>query len=329
MDSVPLLHLSDLHIGSVFANNAFKGLSGHHEHDIQLCIGLENGINDARKRLRLSKDDELYTVVSGDITANGLNREYAIAHTMLRGKFRMYRSGFGQFVGLDSSGDGIAVIPGNHDHWDGTYSKQGYNIALFPEHFRNCPWRKVLTGTSLTLELYGVDSNSGVTSTASSWAAQGSVSSASLTAVDKMLAARPLIGTKVVRAIMVHHSLAYTKGPIPRVLVPKALDKRSKDELLRLSAKHGVAAILTGHTHDFLAHPHSAKVGSVSRTVRELRCATTLQGPAARTGAGYLVHRIELDRKGNTTWSAWRYSWCGSGFELLDKKKPWIQFQTP
>ena len=71
MDQLPLIQISDLHIGEVLVHNSFGFISGHHEHDIQLCQGLSLGYEDARKRYRLKGNETLYTLVSGDVSAAG------------------------------------------------------------------------------------------------------------------------------------------------------------------------------------------------------------------------------------------------------------------
>jgi hypothetical protein len=123
--------------------------------------------------------------------------------------------------------------------------------------------------------------------------------------------------------LVVHHSLASGGG----------LRSASCDRLLELAEAYHIAAILTGHTHDFLAKPMDTLPNKL-RKVYELRSASALQGPENRLkpSPGILAHRIFVDAN-QVRWQAWRYEWDSSNksFAILsqDLANPFADFIVP
>ena len=113
---------------------------------------------------------------------------------------------------------------------------------------------------------------------------------------------------------------------MPRVLSPLVLDRTCVDTLVDISAQNGVSAILTGHTHDVFHHIFWRTIAGNYREVHEIRSPTTLQGPAAKTGAGFLLHQISVDQQAGPRWATWHYAWDGSEFVVTPT--PLVRFRT-
>lgn len=334
-EPIPLIHISDLHFGPVLANNQFRFLSGWSAHDFNLCTALPNVLRFIRLRqLGLSPDDILRFVVSGDLTLEGDRRDFVVAHSYLRSRLRIQRTAPGDWTGLNLDEDQLSAVPGNHDHWDSTRLMRAYTASIFPSQFRETPWRKTHTsrGGKLKLELYGIDSNSGLAGKTYSLRAKGKFSTAELTALEIELKAsdaetHPSDVTRV-RAFITHHSPSHPGG-MGRLRTLE-LDPSSRQALLALAAEYRVGAILTGHTHDFFKHPFAVTTPKVSATVMELRSATTFHGPAKAGEQGFLCHLISMGNKG-PVWRSWRFQWNGVRYRPLDPAAglPFAEFDLP
>ncbi len=325
-EPILLMHISDLHFGPVLANNQFRFLSGWSAHDFNLCTALLNAIRFIRLRhLKLPPEDSLSLVVSGDLTLEGDRRDFVVAHSYLRSRLRIQRTPPGDWTGLSLDQDQLSTIPGNHDHWDGTKLMKAYTPGIFPSQFRATPWRKVHTspGGKLKLELYGIDSNSGLAGKHYSLRAKGKFSTNELTALENELKASDAEtqppGMTRVRAFVTHHSPSHPGGM--GLLRTLELDPRSRQAILELAAEYRVGAILTGHTHDFFKHPFAVTTPKVSATVMELRSAATFHGPAKAGEQGFLCHLISMGNKG-PVWRSWRFQWNGVRYRPLDPADP-------
>src|SRR5439155_16583024 len=219
-------------------------------------------------------------------------------------------------TGMAAPDNRIAAVPGNHDHWGGQKSiwPRAYSPYIFPDHFRRAPWYKLWTSSlgTLQLEIYGIDSNSGLKDQQKSLRARGGFSREQLVALENLLIKNGKEeipqGVYRIRAIITHHSLWYTSRL--QVLGLEELDDTSRDDLLALAERHHVSAVLTGHTHD------SGLIPPKAWPVWELRSAATLKGPAKSglRARGFLAHRLSIGRDG-PTWSVWRLHWNGARFE--------------
>jgi hypothetical protein len=322
------VHASDLHIGPNIVSNRFQFFSGYSPHDIQLCRGFEEAFADASVSCG---DNNLRLVVTGDITAGGLQTEFAAAHTYLTSVWVCARRGGpNDKVALNLPLDRLETIPGNHDHWDGSrFPVYSYRPNAVAPHFRKLPWRHCWidnTG-SLELELFSIDSNSGATGR--NPLGQGIVAAADFNILHQLFQSSPPVrsGAIRVRAILIHHSPSYRGSSLmPRVLAPLVLDKTSVDTLVDLSTTNGVSAILTGHTHDVFHYTFWKTIAGNYREVHEIRSPTTLQGPAAKTGAGFLLHRISVNQQAGPHWTTWHYAWDGSQFVV--NPQPLVGFRT-
>jgi hypothetical protein len=329
MEQVAFIHFSDVHFGPVMANNQFSFIHGYDAHDLVLCTAIPQALEDVRTLLEVADDEQLNVVVSGDVTSEGSPQNFTVAHSYLRSTWRLRREPPGNLSGLNRQTDEIGIIPGNHDHWNGKrFPPPAYSKSIFPAHFRPTPWKKIWKSTAgnVELEIYGIDSNSGLQGT-TNLMAKGAISSHELRALDVLLAEsdqRILSqGAHRVRAIVTHHSLSYTGG----VAGKEKLDDSSRDDLLEIAAKYRISSVLTGHGHDFHFQPLVGTYNGTQRVVHELRSATTLQGPALpfSRGQGFWAHRIRLVNSG-MIWSSWRYAWDGSRFVPRNRSAPCVQF---
>jgi hypothetical protein len=337
MSNIALLHCSDLHIGQEPGNDQFEKIPLFrlaNAHALPLGRGLREVVDDVAVQCGLGEDEDAYIVMSGDLTARGHAKEFVVAHSFLRSFWREVRSPENQLAGMDvrdslnDSAPRLAAVSGNHDQWKGKSYRNnvGYNPNLKGTHFRATYWRRAWQSGELELELYGLDSNAGL-STTFSLNQRGQLDLSKNGEVDQLEAylgknQSPILPDGIryqVRALVLHHSLASS-----------GLRRDSRDRLLALAETYHIAAILTGHTHDFLANPMDT-MPNKQRKVYELRSASTMQGPEnrSRPSPGFLAHRIFVD--GNRVrWKAWRYKWDSwtQSFAILsqDVANPFADF---
>lgn len=315
-------HVSDLHFGHVLANRAAGRTPHQHPHDVVKCLALHPALAQARAEHGQQQHDRLRLVSSGDLTLSGGDDELAVGQLMLRSRSRIRRPRPGGLLGLGVGDDDLAQVPGNHDHWRGRRGASNFlkgvpafNRLLHGNHFRATPWLKTWQDpqSGLSLQLFGVDSSSGLSHASASWRQRGSISPAELSALESLLAQPVAGGAPTLRAIICHHSLAYRGG----LLGTAELEPYTRAELLRLAGRHGVSAILTGHTHDFHAHAHpSLSLSGQAVAVHELRCATTVTAGSALNG--FLVHQLSQAANGGFSWQCWRYVWSAGRYARAD-----------
>jgi 3',5'-cyclic AMP phosphodiesterase CpdA len=333
-EPITIIHISDLHFGSILANNQFPVIGGWAAHDFRLCRGLPLTMEYIRATLlELGDADEIRVVASGDLTATGTQQEFAVAHSYLRSRLRLRRPPPGRETGLVLADNEIAAVPGNHDHWDGKTLPRptAYTKSIFPRYFRKTPWMKawVSLGGALELEVYGIDSNSGFEHKKTNFRAKGEFSGHELQILEQLLKEsdlhRPPHGTSRVRALVTHHSLTYT-GRFPGII---SLEDSSRDRIVKLAAEYKIGAILTGHTHESNFHKFTVHVTNppLTRDVWELRAATTFQGPSGPNKQGFWCHLIRTDA-GGPFWTAWRFQWDGNAFRCTSGT-PDVDFPMP
>jgi hypothetical protein len=350
MERIILVQLSDIHIGSV-RNKFYSSTSlqaGLHGHDPQLLRRLAWAFASLRtkKHLAMAPGEPLYVVVSGDLTCTGLRTDFSQAYTYLLSELFPDTPGRNP-VGLRIPRGQIWVVPGNHDHWDGhhRWPQPAHDPSLFPDLFDRTPWQSppILSpkGT-LRLELFGVDSNSGLAGQPYNDTAWGAFSFAELyhpqTGLDQLLrvsvATQPQ-GVQVVRAIVCHHPMnnkAKAGAPPPALGKLGAWPQRARErfmtrligqnpdpllpssmfEILKVARQYEVKALLTGHTHYFWEERHPLQGNPA---VWEMRCSTTLQGPAQTAVQGFYVHQISLEGvPPKPVWRWKRYSYAINKF---------------
>jgi hypothetical protein len=336
-DQVVFVQVSDCHIGRILANRDYTGAirttagSGRSQpsHDVDLCKAFVGALDEVRDVTKMADEAPIRVVMSGDLTASGDPDEFAVAHSFFRSLWRLRRkdvSRFEQEAGLSLVDDEYAGVPGNHDNWYGRGWRESpsYNPNLYPFHFRETPWNKVWPSEKRTMRLFlcGIDSNSGLPDTTNRFA-KGAIKDEQLKALQNGPHPDPNIVT--IKAIVVHHSLAYV-APW-RKMHALELEAESREALLDAAAANGFVAIMTGHTHDPHHEPFSRQVNGGTRVVHELRCASTFQVPPEDT-RGFIVHRIYKDN-GGYVWSTLKYVWHDGRFISEPLSARWNPFPVP
>ena len=234
-------------------NQREVALPGKFEHDILLCRALINAHREARSLLNLADDERIHLVHSGDLTNSGHEQEFEIGHTFIRSRW-CYRRDLITPEGLAGVTNCTAAVPGNHDHMNAQYPFVGaYNPEIMERDFRRTPWSKpswVSRKGAVNVQAFGLDSNSGLSGT--NMRAKGKISEDEFDQLESLLATSDGAGEGyTVKALIVHHSVAYTGGAIDRRAQFMILDDTSRAKLIALAQKYRVTAVLTGHTHDF------------------------------------------------------------------------------
>jgi hypothetical protein len=323
LEQIVVVQLSDLHYGcrrGVVAPRA----KGRVPHDRLLCERLQDAFRDIRRHYAMASSDRLHVLVSGDLTSGGATEEFELVRQYLHEQRP-------DPVDLDAYGLGIperdevfVSIPGNHDHWNDDCMPvvPAFSPWIYQKQFERTP-RRVWWSPSnkLKLEIYGVDSASGLADKETNSTALGKLSTKELITLrsnlDKSNDEEPLApGAHRVRVICCHHSLVYNKGEGPppgivdRTIHANTFDAGSTAALLDIAHTYDVAAVFTGHVHKFWFHQHP--VGS--RFVCEVTCSTSLQKKSGQNG--FWVHQIALI-EGKPKARSIPYSWnpAGSQFE--------------
>ncbi|PNQ95040.1 hypothetical protein C1S70_31025 (plasmid) [Azospirillum argentinense] len=337
MERIVTGHISDLHFGRHLSGRHFAFAKGYRQHDMTLCDGLTGTMRRLPGIHGLGREEVLRVVCSGDVTANGLLDEFIVGNTFLRSHFRQSYGMPPIKVGLALPDTRFAAVPGNHDHWNGNNLLPPYRTSIAANHFEQLPWRQLWCSPqkTLELELFGLDSNLGSggsqPGSKNRIFAQGALSKPQLDELEELMRSSPSPGenTKRVRGIVLHHSLSYKGGILPNVVAPKILPKRYADALLDLMVRQNVSVLLTGHTHDPNHQPIPHTFGGTTHIVHELRSPATLQGPASRTHAGFLVHQVSLETD-QVIWRTWHYRWTTQmGFQVASVHTPWRKFILP
>jgi hypothetical protein len=324
VDQVAFAHVSDTHFDARIIPRAQGPNVGFHPHHLNLCRGLPLALRDVRMRFGLGAADPLNAVLSGDLSRGGGEGEFAVALSYLYNLWQFRLSGPGASTGLRLPPDQFASVPGNHDHWGRRWlPARTFNRTIVGNYFPRTvsSWNWQSTQTGIRLDVFGVDSNSGYSGSPlsiSGTLAAGRISDAEFKELENSLQESRNFGlksrTRCVRAILVHHSIAHRGHVSLGSVVTQELEQTSRDRLLSLAWRYEVAAILTGHVHDFIPHPWTTGSASSQRTVYELRCPTTLQGPGTNTDAGFLAHQVYLDQHGSTIWKWMLYRWQATRF---------------
>lgn len=340
MARIAVVHVSDLHFSGQFMNRQFGWLSGYLPHDLTLCEGLQTAVRKLPRALRLGAGEPLRAVCSGDLTAQGLEEEFVMANSFLRSKFRTsFRRNppiTAPDCGLSWSDDDLVAVPGNHDHWNGNNLVPPYSTSIASQHVAASPWRHLWISPdgALELELFGLDSsldNHGVPIYRSRVLAQGVLSHQQLSDLETLMQNNPMPvrpnGPHRVRAIVLHHSLANRSRWLPGVVATTILPAQYQDQLLDLAAQNGVSVLLTGHTHEHGHETFRRTHNGATADIHELRCPSTLQGPATTGNAGFLLHDLVLKPDGTLFWEAWRYRWTVSKFDPWNPSTPWVSLR--
>ena len=274
MGRILLVHFSDLHMGSKLLGSHHWGwISGLSGHSFLLCQHLETAFFD---RLRpdtvptdfnLGPDEELHFALSGDLTRVGSPNDFYLAYQWLLGsRTRRDPVNTPQPLGLQIPKDNLHSVPGNHDQWNGIspgmtnflHKPDAYNANLTPTWFKPTPWHVAIPSPDgdFTLDLFGVDSNSGLDGEIGNLFAEGSISGQQFVALENLLIQSQQDKRQPhLRAIVCHHSFY---GRFPTL----CLRDPSVKALTALAQGYDVAAILTGHLHSVIHDKHPPGAGT-------------------------------------------------------------------
>ena len=331
-DQIVLVHTSDLHIGTSLMPDPddFHGSlgAGYNPHDYRLLPYLANAIADAMKLVGPVEPEALRYVMGGDLTQGGLDNDYATAFALLHEKIEWRRGPRSRTIGLGWPVDRVIMVPGNHDHWRHKTRQTAFTRGLAPDWFVATPWRHDVetVGKTMRLEIYGVDSNSGLEHQkpgTRNLFARGVISDDEFLRLEDELREAPALvdGHVRVRALLCHHALSSDGG----FFSADPLIDDSRDTLLALAGRYDISVVLTGHTHEFHEQDWPIAPGS-SQKVKELRCATTLQGTRTNPGLqGFWIHSLVRSTSPAGTpsceWTAWKFQFTAGRFDV-DIVKP-------
>jgi Calcineurin-like phosphoesterase len=332
MDGVCLVHASDLHFGDTIGYSRFREFpfDGSNGHQFVLCDAFSGFVSRTGLGRRPASDASIRLVLSGDLTRTGRPAEFDVAHTFLQSQWVRHCAGL-LVTGLRLHPHALVSVPGNHDHW----AQGPYNAGLFDKDFHGTPWPDPVVLTSaagdLRVELYGVDSNSGLRGRRKNLRQEGVLASEELDglerALEKMNAKEWAPGSHRVRVIVCHHGL-FGRGALPaeerknyptlerllrRVWVARHLDAGSRRRLVKIAGRYDVAVVLTGHLHEFMLRGMPYAHGQGERRLWEVRCPATLQGRARDGRQGFLEHRIAV-KDGVVHWWVKRHWWYDGRF---------------
>lgn len=327
VEQIVFAHVSDPHFAADRVSPDAVRALGQDGHDLLLCQALPEALEDLRDRTGMADGSRLPLVMSGDLTRTGQTpEEFETGREYFESTWPNPDQLPTRRYGLDLGTRSVLMIPGNHDHWDGdTQNMWGYNGAIKPLFFPRTPFLRTLRSPSrrLIVELYGLDSCSGFSpiGVGGNVRARGLIADEELNKLTRLLAVsasrfpndRGAV-ERCVRVFVCHHSfqgnwlLGWFAGSLE-------LHNDSQRTLRYLAGRYRVAAILTGHTHDFLADRYD--IPPYTHAIREFRSATTLQAPARYFKQGFFGHRILLDGRGRVWWTAFPYQWQGSYFYPL------------
>lgn len=280
MDQIVIAHISDVHFGDQLFNSHFGFLRGWRAHDKVLCEALKIALDDVHAEASLKDNESIDVVLTGDLSQHGSAKNFDTADTFFR-KWTPASSRIPGPLGLGLELPRLSMIPGNHDHWQRpgslAHRPSAHNPNIFPKPFKKTPWHERLASTNggITLDLFGVDSNSGLAGAQTNLRARGSISAHEFGKLKALLKANSGSGSNNVRVILCHHALSKPLASLPWVLSPKSVQ-----ELTRIVHRYRISAVLTGHTHVFFQTGATSAATSGPRGVVELRSASTLQGPA-------------------------------------------------
>jgi hypothetical protein len=308
-----LLHISDLHIGSLDPSTGDATISptvqigldnfpllGHHAVGLR---ALAEFVADLR-----SRDEQFQILVTGDLSRNGDADELALAGRFFESEIDLIPPN-GDYVGLNAAGK-IIAIPGNHDHWAGLPVPIGATPTNFYHYFiRSLPATRSFPlgkhGHELTLIELDSDADVRPNSIQRTWA-RGSFCS-QLKLLDTMLAARK---EREIRALVIHHARTCTSFSL-------AMSSATMQALDRFLQQHQITVILCGHTHKASVRRHYAgtrecwECGAGSTTQfdvvpRKWRLRLRKPNAISPQPNALMLHRI-FDKDGRLEWTTTTY----------------------
>jgi 3',5'-cyclic AMP phosphodiesterase CpdA len=239
------IQISDLHLANVDAAGVpdYPGVaklwpviplaSGFWGHDPNALSAIEDFFFDTSPPRR---DAQL--IVTGDLTSIGNAAQFDLAIRFLSSRLQL---GIPGSPGLGVKDWLERGIPGNHDHWPGTYNSLGTSTDALKDCFKPDPPPSISThavgGQTMTLIRINTDVDVGAFSQDRAMAWGKFVSH--IRWLDSNLSPRK---PGEFRVMLAHHSYGY-RGLTLRI------DPVSLRALRRALARHQISVLLTGHTH--------------------------------------------------------------------------------
>jgi 3',5'-cyclic AMP phosphodiesterase CpdA len=284
-----LLQISDLHFGDNLGGDApdrlnarlppllarykhMNGVLGHHYKALA-------SLHDFYKEL-WKQTPRCALVVTGDLTANGAESQFDLAHGYLGSKSP--QSAFG--LGLSYDAWASTSIAGNHDHWPGNNRVLGKPTAGLKKYLQDYPkvGPRIELRRELSLRFVFLNSDADVFP----WGydrlfARGHFVSQLAKLRDEL----PATEDGEVRVLIIHHSLmtvspdGNTAQPPPKRFFPPALEitDHSRKALERFLVDFDIRIMLCGHLHVPRFAMIRASNGTETSEVLEARCGTTTQ----------------------------------------------------
>jgi len=311
------VQISDLHIGHIdpvsgdaivsalgarvyaTGQSAFDGLLGHHGQSLQELEAFVAGLRD-------DGEDDLQIIVTGDMTRTGDYVDFSNSQAFLERSLDLRPPTWAVSAGL-GLGSVDLIIPGNHDHWGGSFIALGGGPTQYSGYFRSPlpyvhPCQRL--GNGRRVVFVGINSDADVYALSH----------------DRQLAlgkfesqlndpnSHPGQHAQDIRMMLIHHSW-YQSGTTLRMRTA------SRTRLGQFLVQHGFKAILTGHSHApfldaFTVNPqqvdiHELRAGSASQLDQTPASWKTVWGtlPTRRWPPNsLLVHRVFEDQHKATLW---------------------------
>jgi calcineurin-like phosphoesterase family protein len=327
MHLATLVHVSDLHLGDVAGDGApvhsalaralvsklprFDGLFGHSRPALRRLAEFWKWI--------CEREDNVYLVVTGDLTAYGHGRQFDMATTYLGDELVPPR---GNHVGLHVTDWAQRAVTGNHDRWPGRPVIFGWNSRV-GQMFTYPAVSRLPLPNGQALRFIRIDTDRNVQAVGRNRLfARGSFHSELTALTDAHEGPQP--GDFSV--LLLHHAPSY-RGEYLEVV------EGSRGDLHPFLIEQDAAVMLCGHVHAPRVSTFRARHGDISHEVLEARCGTTTQldrlpfGWRDRHGRRprrklaentLLVHRLESEGA-DARWSVETYRRHPDGF------KPWPQ----
>src|ERR1700736_929766 len=312
MPKVILAHISDLHFDGRILNDRFVGIPHRLGHDKVLAFGLMTALEDVLIDCQ-AEGQPLRLVASGDLTRQGEDSEFAVAHSLLLSQVRLQLDPT-DLLGYAISADHFSSVPGNHDQYGASGPMPGHNPAVRGVHFEDTPWHRRITEGQLTLDLFGVDTNSGHLPAGWNLGAWGDISQYEFNQLEQHLnhSRASQVTEHTVRALVMDLRLSSLGGRVPTFV--GALFPGCRRRIVQICAEYEISAVLTGHTHSLLSKRLTArKRDGNTHSFYELRSPRTLVAHRNASN-GFLAHEI-TDVADNLRWRAWWYVWKSGGFD--------------
>lgn len=275
-------------------------------------------------------------LMNGDLTAYGKRSQFGVGNTFLFSQHAVIDddSDRPQMVGLayplqsENGSDLYAGVPGNHDHGGGKWLwplVKGFDPKIYA-HFHSIPpyVNRYYSSDGIEICVFGIDSCTTFEEAPVNLnpEADGGFSNSHRKEFIELLLvelSKPLTEGFPYRTavILCHHPLSSDEtGPL-------YLD--DANWLAKIAAKFGIRMIFTGHTHSSWTEPVEFKdFNGVAQQIREVRCPTTLQGPAKTdeklNKPGLWWHKVTA--KGDcVVWEGTLIVYSGKKFRLPEHDK--------